>query len=77
MRRYVERNQTTLPGWDKKKTTKPTTRMLMHMFSDVQTVKRHQIRILCEPLNKNQEMYLEALGLTQEIFICPAAPFLT
>ena len=35
LREYVKQNDTTLPGWDNKQTTKPTTYMLTWMFTGI------------------------------------------
>ena len=71
LRQYIEENQTTLPGWDKKQTTKPTTYMLTWMFTGIIVIRWGAQRRLGNPLQFKTLEYLEALGLNALIFITP------
>jgi hypothetical protein len=64
MRQYLEQNQTELPGWDNKPTTRPTTFMMTTKFQGIQVLKLGQRRWLARKLSEVHKLYLAALGLT-------------
>jgi transposase len=66
LREHVRLNDAELPGWDKKKTRRPTAFMLSTMFAGLQTVRVGAICRLSIPLTDVQCRYLQALGLTQQ-----------
>ena len=74
LRNYVKQNDTTLPGWDKKQTTNPTTYMLTWMFTGIVVILWADQRRLGNPLQAKTLEYLEALGLNPKIFTTPPPP---
>lgn len=71
MRRYAKDNDKDLPGWEKRRTKKPTTFMLMTRFQYLMILKVGNHRQLNFPLTKIQMEYLRALGLNEYIFTNP------
>jgi len=71
LRSHLETQQATIPGWDNKPTSRPTTFMMTTKFNNIRIIKiRHQ-RTLNGRLSQVQEQYLVALGLTSSIFTQP------
>jgi transposase len=75
LRQHVRENDVELPGWDKKKTRRPTAFMMSTMFLGVQIVRVGGIRRLALPLTDTQKRYLEALGLAEQHLLA-ATPIL-
>jgi transposase len=73
MRKYIDENDADLPGWEKRRTQRPTSFMLTTKFSGVTIVKIRNQRQFSKPLNKSQLEYLNALGLSPSIFIKPGS----
>jgi len=73
MRRFVEKDDQDLPGWKRRRTTRPTTFMLMTKFQGVLILKIGAERRFTKPLNSQQLEYLSALKVGPEIFIDPRA----
>jgi len=72
LRGHIEKQQSTLPGWDNKPTQRPTTFMMTTKFENIRIIKvRHQ-RTVNGRLSVAQEKYLVALGLTCAIFTQPS-----
>ena len=72
MRQYVRENKTTLPGWDGKRTEKPTSFMMSTKVTGVQVLKLPDgTRHLLKPLTEVQLEYLHALGVSQDVFTNP------
>lgn len=71
MRQYVEEKETTLTGFDKKQTDRPTSFMMTTKFFDVIVLNIEGNRRLGQPLGTVQKDYLKALGLNSNIFIKP------
>lgn len=71
MRRYVETNDCTLPGWVRRQTKKPTTFMMTTKFASVMVITVGQHRQLAKPLKTFQQEYLKALGVTVDAFTVP------
>ena len=71
LRQYIKKQNTTLPGWDKKQTTKPTTYMMTWMIRGIIVIKAGNYRRLGNPLNSNTIEYITALGLSVSIFTTP------
>jgi transposase len=72
MRQYVRENKTTLPGWDGKRTEKPTSFMMSTKITGVQVLKLPDgTRHLLKPLTEVQLEYLHALGVSQDVFTNP------
>jgi len=72
LRHHVETTGTTLPGWDKKETTRPTAFMLMTKFAAVMVLKVGPQRQLAQALSAVQQQYLAALGIASARFTVPA-----
>ena len=71
MRAYVQNAKTTLPGWDRRATTKPTAFMMTTAMTDVMVaVIDGQRRMLHAP-GPNQAAFLQALGLGPRAFLDP------
>ncbi len=68
MRRSVERSATPLPGWDNKPTRRPTAYMVTIKFKGLLILKQGARRRLARPLSHAQQLFLQALGLGQNIF---------
>jgi transposase len=71
LRAHVETTGTTLTGWDKKATQKPTAFMMMTKFAAVMVVKVGAHRQLAQPLSAVQQQYLLALGVPATSFTVP------
>jgi transposase len=71
LRLHVETTGSTLAGWDKKETQKPTAFMMMTKFAAVIVVKVGAYRQLAQPLSAVQPSYLNALGLPATYFTLP------
>ena len=71
LRQYVNETGKTLPGWDGKRTDRPTSFMMTTKFVKVFVCKIDGQRTLGQPLTSQQLEYLEALGLTPRVFTDP------
>jgi len=71
MRLYVENTECDLPGWKKRRTTRPTSFMLMTKFAGVIVLLSGSGRKLNKPLTKQQKEYLMALGIRKDAFVNP------
>lgn len=71
LRVYVETTGSTLIGWDKKETQKPTAFMLMTKFAAVIVVKVGAQRRFAQPLSTVQLAYLRALDVPTTAFLTP------
>lgn len=71
MRRYTKKKHRDLPGWEKRRTSKPTSFMVMSSFQYQLILKIGKYRKLARPLTNNQREYLRALGLNSKIFTVP------
>jgi len=65
LRAHLEKTGRTLPGWDKKPTSRPTTFMMTTKFTGLQIVRVGSACRLALPLSTTQRLYLQALGLTE------------
>ncbi len=74
LRQHVLENDVELPGWDNKKTRRPTAFMMSTMFSGLQIVRFGAICRLAMPLTDIQCQYLQALGLKQQHILSPFPP---
>jgi transposase len=68
LRVHVETTGSTLVGWDKKETQKPTAFMMLTKFAAVIVVKVGTQRRLAQPLSTVQQHYLTALGVPTAYF---------
>ncbi len=71
LRKWVEKSNKPLIGWDKKKTKKPTSFMMSTKFSSIHVLQKNKMRWLSRELNPVQLEYLNALQLDKDIFINP------
>ena len=71
LRVHVETTGSTLTGWDKKETQKPTAFMMMTKFAAVMVLKAGPQRQLVRPLSPVQQQYLLALGVPATYFTAP------
>src|SRR5215468_2730459 len=71
LRLHVETTGSTLTGWDKKATQKPTAFMMMTKFAAVIVIKVGGQRQLAPPLSSVQQSYLNALGIPTTYFTLP------
>src|SRR5215470_8249780 len=72
MRRHVDTTSTSLPGWDKKVTERPTAFMMVTKFAGVIVLKCGHDRHLARPLSAVQHHYLAALDVPATCFTRPA-----
>jgi transposase len=72
MRRHVDTTSTSLPGWDKKVTERPTAFMMVTKFAGVIVLKCGHDRHLARPLSAVQHHYLTALDVPATCFTLPA-----
>jgi hypothetical protein len=63
MRAHVDTTGTTLTGWDKQATERPTALMMMTKFAGVIVLNMDQQRQLARPLSAVQQQDLMALGV--------------
>ena len=68
LRGYIKEKNIKITGWDKKPTDRPTTFMMSTKFCSVHTLKKGDIRWLSRKISDVQRQYLDALGLSEEIF---------
>lgn len=68
MRMSLKVQETTIIGWEKRQTSRPTSFMMITRFHSVIVLRTNVGRFLGNPLDEVQLAYLKALGLSQEIF---------
>lgn len=71
MRQYVEVNDCTLTGWKRRPTKKPTSFMMTTKFAGILVITTGKNRQLARPLKNFQREYLQAMGVTEEVFTVP------
>ena len=71
MRNNLEENQTTLSGWNKQPTTRPTAYMLTWKFKGALIMSLMTQRQVSGELNETRMDFLAALNMTAEDFINP------
>ena len=69
LRQYIKECEVTLPGWDKKQTTRPTAFMMSTKFMGLQVVRVSGMCRLAAPLTDGQKRYLNALNLSERDLI--------
>jgi hypothetical protein len=72
MRRHVDTTSTSLPGWDKKVTERPTAFMMVTQCAGVIVLQGGHDRHLARPLSAVQHQYLTALDVPATCFTRPA-----
>lgn len=68
MRRSVEDNDESIPGWDNKPTRRPTAFMMTTKFSGVLVIKLGAKRSLNRGFSSGQTQFLRALRVSPEVF---------
>jgi transposase len=71
MRQYIDNSGKTITGWKKRPTKRPTSFMLTTKFLEIPVLRLGSKRQLARPLRPVQLEFLEALGLTPDIFTVP------
>lgn len=71
MRQYIESTGTTITGWRKRPTKRPTSFMLTTKFLEIPVLKLGSQRQLARPLRPVQLEFLQALNLSPDIFTVP------
>lgn len=71
MRQYVEVNDCTLTGWERRPTKKPTSFMMTTKFAGILVITTGKNRQLARPLKDFQREYLKAMGVSDEVFTVP------
>ncbi|MCG8634649.1 MAG: IS1634 family transposase [Desulfobacterales bacterium] len=71
MRLYVKKNKTTMTGWVRRRTKRPTSFMMSTKFHTVLVIKSGDQRQLAKPLKPVHLEYLKALDVKPEVFITP------
>ncbi len=71
MRQYIEANDCTLTGWERRPTKKPTAFMMTTKFSGILVITIGQHRQLARPMKEFQHEYLKAMGVTSKVFTVP------
>lgn len=71
MRMYLEKKATTITGWVKRQTKRPTSFMMSTRFHTVLVIKSGKNRQLARPLKPVQLEYLNALGVDPQVFVVP------
>jgi len=66
MRAYLRRSDATICGWNRRPTNKPTTFMMTTKFKGVLVAKIGDEWHFTAPLTKEQQQYVQAMGLTEE-----------
>ena len=73
MRLSLERSGSSVEGWDKKPTHRPTSLMITMMFLSMVVIRTPDRRFLANGLNARQQKYLEILGVSHQVFTDPQA----
>lgn len=71
MRRNLRASDSTITGWEKRKTSRPTSLMLTTKFLGIFVLVSSLQRRLARPLNHLQVQYLKILELSPEMFLNP------
>ncbi len=71
MRLNLRASRSTITGWEKRQTSRPTSLMLTTKFVGIFVLVSSLQRRLAQPLNPVQLRYLKILELTPEIFLNP------
>jgi len=75
MRLSLKQTSSTVLGWDKRQTSRPTSFMMTTYFPSVLVLQTPKGRILGRPLNPVQLQYLAILQVSPAIFLDPDAGF--
>ena len=69
MRAHLKTTDSTISGWDRKPTTKPTTFMMTTKFKGVLVAKIGMEWYFTAPLSLEQRQWVRALGLSEEALL--------
>jgi transposase len=76
LRTYAKNTGELLPGWENRKTDKPTAFMVaVSMFGVTVLAMRNKTRLILKKPRKKQAAYLKALGLNESVYIDPKFNF--
>jgi len=73
MRSYLQRTDTDIIGWDKKRTRKPTTFMMTTKFKGLLVARIGEEWFLTAPFTKAQQQFVQAMGLSEEMILRKSA----
>jgi transposase len=71
MRAHIENTKTTLPGWERRDTTKPTAFMMTTVMTNIMVAVIANKRYMLHGPDATQSAFLEALGLGPPTFLDP------
>lgn len=71
MRQFTQPDGSTLPGWEERKTKRPTSFMMTTKFTDVLVITIGKVRRLANRFTAAQLAYLEALEVNPDVFVTP------
>lgn len=71
LRAHVENTGLSLPGWDRKRTMRPTTYMATWLLKRITVATVGGTRVLLRPPNEDQSEFLAALGVGPPAFLDP------
>jgi len=71
MRLYLKQTKTTVPGWDNKSTSRPTSYMVTKVFFGIQAILFKDQRFFLKEPTDRQFAFLSALGLDSQVFLDP------
>jgi len=74
MREHLKRSASTISGWDRKPTTRPTTFMMSTKFKGVLVARIGAEWHFTAPLTGEQQQYVRALGLSEEALLRKGNP---
>jgi len=71
MRRYLDETESKIRGWKNRPTKRPTSFMMTTKFLSILVAKSGRARQLVRPLRPVQLEYLQALGVSPQVFVNP------
>lgn len=71
MRQFAAADGSTLPGWEERKTKRPTSFMMTTKFMNVLVITIGNVRYLANRFTEVQLAYLKALKIDPEVFVTP------
>lgn len=74
MREHLKRSASTISGWDRKPTTRPTTFMMSTKFKGVLVARIGAEWHFTAPLSGEQQQYVRALGLSEAALLRRGSP---
>jgi transposase len=74
MRRSLRDTDSKVEGWNKQRTSRPTSFMMTTMFPSALVIRTTRRRLLAKPLTPVQKQYLHILAVSETICITPVIP---